>query len=132
MRPRAYRNPSQPPFTALQTGKTAPEAVREPRTHQSETAWTSYPPPDTDGMPSHDTRFHRIPGHEGSIPGRERPIGAETPPPPARYHVGTTPWAVSPGLAGMPRPDDGTPTGNSGPRGPMETRFDYIDTVWAE
>ena len=24
------------------------------------------------------------------------------------------------------------PPGNSGPRGPMETRFDYIDTVWAE
>ena len=122
--PPSYRNPSQPPFFT---------ATRD--------AYV----PDTDGMRAYDTHFFPIPAYDRSIPGHEAASGPETrqfpavnaeiPPPPARYHVGTTPWFTEPGLAAMPRPDDGTPPPESGPRGLQglqETRFDYIESVWAE
>ena len=118
--PRAYRNPSQPPFTATRDAYV----------------------PGTDGMPSYDTHFFPVPAYDRPIPGHEAAQGPETrqfpavdaeiPPPPGRYHVGTTPWFTEPALAAMPRPDDGTSPGKSGPRAPMETRFDYIEAIWAE
>ena len=81
-RPPAYRNPSQPPFTATRDAYV----------------------PGTDGMRAYDTHFFRIPGHE-------RP---EIPPNPG-HEVAVAPDSGPRGLQGL-----------------QETRFDYIEAIWAE
>ena len=92
-RPPAYRNPSQPPFTATRDAYV----------------------PGTDGMRAYDTHFFRIPAHERPEippnPGHEAAVAPETRQFPA-------------GNAEIPPPP--------GPRAPMETRFDYIEAIWAE
>ena len=66
--------------------------------------------PDTDGMPSYDTHFFPVP----AFPGHERPKIPEIPP--------------NPGHEVAVAPDSGP----RGPRGLQETRFDYIEAIWAE
>ena len=98
-----------------------PPSYRNPSQPPFFTATRDAYVPDTDGMRAYDTHFFPIPGHEAAA----APEMPSIPPLPAVTGPETRQF---PAVDAEIRNDQPPP----GPRAPMETRFDYIESVWAE